>query len=807
MTIAPGSLEGALTQLARGAGWQILFDPTLVRNRRFAGQARPEAPHRLLRRLLRENGLAARWISGTTVLVLRASPPSRPAPAEEQHNESQIVVTALKRETKVDETALGLSVERGATMTAAALKDVKALARRHPELLVLDAGAGQQRLAIRGLVSSGEPTVGVYYDESPVSGPGGTNFDPSAFAPDLDLVDIDRVEVLRGPQGTLYGASAMGGVVRFIFNRPDPSGWHGEGRAGLEQTEGAGPGGGGSVTLNAPIAPGTLAMRASLYGRQSGGYIENDLLGLRHDGRMRRAGGRAALAWLPDARTSVQASAVIQHSRLDGATFWYRGDGYHINDQTTRTPQRSDLALYNITAQRDFGGISGLLTVSHYIWRQLRQIDYTAVTAGQAGDPGACRSYFGLSSSTTCTDAQYQSFAALVASRLPALLYQPMTLRDWNGEFRLASGDGGRTKWTIGLYLEQRREDLSSYALRADPRTGRAGEVLDVTGVRHITSTLSQQALFGEWERDLGGPFALTLGARLFHYRRSADGNVEIPNPITGTGALEGGYYASGETGSNLKAQFSYRPSARLLFYAQASQGFRPGGVNITPALSKEERDYRSDRLWSFELGSRVNAFDNRLSINTNIYRIIWWDMIFPLSTPRSAFAYNINVGSAAIDGMEGEIAFLPDSRTTIEGRVSLLRARLTSDQPIDTGGLIAHKGDRLPNAPSLSFTAALQRSAPLSPDLAAIARLDMKYTGPIASAFDPAAQYYERTPPHAEMDAQFLLQHARWDAGVTVKNLLGSASAARISSGLYGVGQVFGIQPRTISVEFGWRF
>jgi len=807
VTIVPGSLENALTQLAHRAGWQILFDPAIVRNRYFAGAPRAEPPRKLLRRLLRDNDLRARWLSAATVLIVRDEPPPPPAIAQPpEHHENQIVVTALKRETVKDETALGLSVERGTALTSVAIRDTRTLARRHPELIVLDAGAGQQRLAMRGLVSSGEPTVGVYYDESPVSGPGSTNFDPSAFAPDLDLVDVDRVEVLRGPQGTLYGASAMGGVVRFIFNKPDPAGWHGEARAGIDAAEGAGPGGSGSVTLNVPLAPGTLAARATFYARQTGGYIENQRLGLRDGGRMRRAGGRLALAWLADARTTVQASVILQHSDLNDASFWYRDDGYHINNQTTRTPQQSDLQLYNITAQRDFGGVSALLTVSHYDWRQVRRLDYTKVTAGQIGDADACRGYFALASAESCSVEQYRDFAALVESRLPAVLYQPMDLHDWNGEFRLSSG-GGATKWTAGFYLERRREHVASYALRADPRTGETGDPLDITGLRHIVSALSQQALFGEWERGLGGPFALTLGARSFHYSRSAGGNVAIPNPITGTGALEGDRYVTSETGSNLKAQLSWRPSGRLLLYAQVSQGFRPGGVNITPALSTSERAYRSDRLLSYEIGSRANAFGDRLNINANIYHLRWSNMIFPLTTARSAFAYNVNVGSAAINGAEAEATFSPDERTVIESRATLLHARLTSDQPIYTDGLVAHKGDALPNAPAFALAAALQRREPLSADLAMTARLDVNYTGAMRSTFDPASRNYERTPPHAQIDAQLLFQRGGWDVGVMARNLLGSTGAARISSGLYGMGQTFGTQPRTVSVELAYRF
>lgn len=806
VTLRPGPLASALTDLARQAGWQLLFDPALVRGRSVKVAVRGADAKKLLDRLLRDNALEARWLPGGTLLIV-ARAPRRPAAPAAEADDQLVIVTALKRETVMAETPLSMSVERGDLLAGRGVHDIRTMARRHPELNVVDTGTGQQRLLIRGLASAGEPTVGIYYDESAISGPGGTTFDPSAFAPDLDLVDIDRVELLRGPQGTLYGASAMGGVVRIIFNQPDPTAWRGEMRAGVEQTRGAGPGGNASLMLNAPLVADQLAVRVSLYARQAGGVIRNDRLDLDHGGRTDKSGGRFTLAWTPFDGTSIQGSAIVQRTRISDAAFWYRDQGRNTNNQSARTPQRNDLTLYSLTARHDLGGVAALATVSHYTWNIVREIDYTGVLSGQRNDPAVCRAYFSLAVDENCSPAQVASFGSFVDSRLPGILYQPMRVADWSGELRFSSTGSGPSKWTAGAYLERRRENIASYALKVDAATGIMSPTLDVTGLRYLDSVLSQQALFGEWTQGLTRSLALTLGARLFRYVRTSGGNVDIPNPITGTGALQGGRYASRETGSNLKALLSWHPSNELLVYAEASQGYRPGGVNIIPLLAPALRVYRADRLWSYELGVKASAFDRRVTLNADVYRIDWSDMIFPVASANGAFAYNSNAGSAAIHGAELELSVAVDPRTTIEGRASLTDARLSQNQPIDTSGIIARKGDRLPNVPLLAFALGVQRREPLSATTNAVARVDFGYTGAMNAAFNRSDPYFERTAPRTQLDLQILIEQACWNAGLSIRNLFDDKVPARIVSGPAGSGQVWNALPRTASLDVAYRF
>ncbi|KQX19606.1 MULTISPECIES: TonB-dependent receptor [unclassified Sphingomonas] len=800
ITLRAGSLENALTELARQAGWQLLLDPEIVRGLNVTAGQKNRSAHALLRQLLMRHQLEVRWLSRNALMITRSPIASRRPATTPDDSAPEIVVTALKRPTIISDTPVSMTVELGQTMISLGMRDIRTVARGHPELTVLDSAVGQQRLAIRGIVGSGEPTVGVYYDETAIAGPGGTTFDPGAISPDLDLVDVDRMEILRGPQGTLYGASAMGGVIKMLFNRPDPTAWHGEARAGVEQSSGAGPGRSASLIFNAPLVHDRLAARFSIYNRHIGGRIRNPHLNLTDLGQVEKTGGRIAIEWSPTAGAKITASAIYQHTKVSDTNFWYRDQGYYINNQSTRTPQRNRLGVYNLKFEYNLGDISATLSASRYDWHIVRLMDYTTILNAQKIDPIACRNYFLLIGESQCSESQIRDFAAFIDTRLPGLVYQPMSLGSESGELRISSD---AANWTAGIYLERRREHIYSYAVLAEAKNGSLIQPLDITGLRTLRSSLTQQAVFGEWTRPLDSAWALTLGGRLFRYQRRASAKVNIPNPITGTAALQEGSYETSESGSNLKLLLSYRPAKTILLYGQISQGFRPGGVNIAPSLTNDIQTYGADRLIDLELGMKLRTPGNRMALNIDVYRIYWLNMITPFATSNGAFGYNSNVGGAISQGAEAEVSYAIRSRTTIQGRVSFIDARLTQDSPIGFNGAIAKKGDRLPNTPNIAVHASLQHRRPLSTNLSVMSRLELGFVGGMTSAFNRTDRYFERTPSRFFLDWLFSVDHGRWNVGLSVRNILKDRTPARILSSTAGTGQIYGSAPRTIGLEF----
>ncbi|WP_165799679.1 TonB-dependent receptor domain-containing protein [Sphingomonas oleivorans] len=808
--IPAGSLARALTRFALQADRQLLFSPELVAGRRVPGIAGPLDPDRALDRLLAGSGLVARRGRGGLFLIeteaaVPAHPSIVPSPGGAR-TADDIVVTALKRESLLRLTAVSMSAERGTSLSPRGTLDLEGLSRTMPELLSSISGTSQQRLAMRGVYGTGEATVGVYYDETPVNGPAGTTFDPGSVAPDIDLVDVDRVELLRGPQGSLYGASSMGGTLRVLFNQPDPGGWGGEAAAGLDLVSHGRAGGIVSGVVNAPIAADVLAVRGSIYRRRTAGYIDNPRFGLRDVGQVIREGERIAAGWTPHPDVRIMASAMWQRLHADDAGFWNLGGPRYRSNQPTRTPYGSDLGIYNLTLRWNIGPTTLTATGSTYAWDMIRQMDYTAVLAQQRTSLAGCARFAGLAANIDCTAEQRAEYAAYVDSHLPAILYQPMRITSDTAEFRLASNGDGSFSWTVGAFLEQRKDRTESYALRADASDGEIVRPFDIIGLRTIRTRLGQRALFGEITGSIVPGMTATVGARYFRYRRSASGAVPIANAITGTGALSDAAYATKEGGANLKVQLAYRPSSDVLAYLQAAEGFRPGGVNITPALSDAERRYRADRLWSYELGSKIRLNGGAIALDAALYHIDWVDMISAFSSASGAFVYNANIGSADIGGAEIQIAArLPAAE--LSAKLGYVDARLAEDQAVPSAAGAGRSGDRLPYVPHLSMVLGGVHRIRLAPNIAASLRGDISHVGASASQFNREIAYYQRTPARTFVNVEAAVIWQEWQATLAIRNLFDAIAARRIMSSAFGSERVYSSSPRTLSLKIFRRF
>lgn len=793
-------LGDVITGLAARAGWQILFDPALVAGRLVEDDRGGDGPGRQLEHVLRAHGLRLQLVSPGVMLVVASVPAvSKQRPPPPVAGQDDILVTATKRPTMLAATAMALGVVRSTEIAGRGIGTLRDLASRHPELALTETAGGQRRLVIRGVQGAGEPTVAVYYDETPMSGPGGTGFDPGAVAPDLGLVDVERIEILRGPQGTLYGSSSMGGTVRILFHQPDPTRFDGEAATRAEVVEGGAATLGGSAIVNLPLVAERAAVRASIYRQQSPGYIDNPLLGRTNGNGSVETGGRMALGWIPRPGLTVTGTLVIQRARIGDAGFWYPRAGRYVNDQPTTTPQRSDIDLFSLVARSDGPAVSLVAALSRYAWRLTRNIDYTAVLSAQRESGAGCARLFG----TPCNAGQQAEFASFVDGRLPAILHQPMAARSWNGELRASSAAGGATTWTAGVFFEDRSDETESLALKADSVSGRMIVPFDITGDRRISTHLAQQALFGEVTRRFG-PWSATAGGRWFRYRRRGGGEVHVANIITGTALLADGAHATTDTGSSLKAALSWQPSADHLIYIQAAQGFRPGGVNITPDLSDEQRNYRSDRLWSYEAGGRLRLFDRRLSLGGALFRIDWRDMIQPLSSANGAFTYNVNVGHARIDGAEAEMVASVDADTDIELRLHLTDARLAGDQPVAGG--IGRDGDSLPDVPRFALAAAVERGFAIGAAARGSVRIGLNHVGGSAAQFNPALPDYARTGPRTLVDVGAGVHAGPWNATIEVRNVFDAIAATRTLSNAFGTNQLYSSPPRRLNLVVSRR-
>lgn len=808
---AGAALDRLLPRLASAGGYQILFDPRLLAGRRLS-QPLPRglAPVAALSRALQGTGLRLREVSPGVLVVERAPAPSTPPPpaaAEPAIIDSDIVVTALRRPTLLGRTPVAIRAISGAALEERRIFDARTLRRQLPDLVQVPTGALQRRLALRGVSGTGEVTVGTYFGETPVTGPSGTGFDPGATAPDVDLIDVERIELLKGPQGTLYGAGSMGGTLRTLFNRADPSRLSGEASLEASATAHGQPGWAISGVVNAPLVADTLALRVVAGRRREGGVIDNVPLRLRDTDDRRRTSARAALAWVPRPDLRLDLTWLEQRNRVDDAGSADRAAPRRSTARAVRVPNHEQLSLASATMHWNPAALRVVATASHYDWTLDKQLDFTRVIDMQRASPAACLRYAASAGATACDAATRAGFDAYVDARLPAVLVQPMAVESTSGELRLGDAGDAASGWTAGLFLEHRRDRVTSNAVRADAATGLVVQPLDVTGRRLIATMLDQQAVFAEGHRAVAPALTLTLGARLYRYVRHARGSTPAPNIITGTAGIAPGDHRSAETGGNLKAQLAWTPRQDLLVYATAAQGFRPGGVNVTPALADAERSYRADRLWSTELGAKAPRLFGPLGVEAALYRIAWNDTIFATNSANGAFIYNTNLSSVRIHGGEVQATWTaPRWRVAVSS--ALVDARLAADTLLGTSDGVGHRGDRLPNTPAVTYAILADWTIATAPN-GTIWTLGGGVTGSGASrsTFNRDSAYAERTPARLVADLYLVARFAGWNARVGVDNLFDALASARVSSSGFGLGESYVARPRTMTLGLGRAF
>lgn len=643
----------------------------------------------------------------------------------------EIIVTAEKRSQNLQNTAMAISALGKDTIDKRNLVGMGDYLNSLPGITVLDQGPGYNSVVIRGLAVSPQtegfqssPISGVYFGETAISG-----FGILGNSSDIKLVDMERVEVLRGPQGTLYGAGAMGGVVRNIPSAPNFERMEGKLQAGYSNT--GGEGGNNSVVkgvLNIPVIEDTLAIRAVAYRFDNSGYYKNivasnptaatsgavtDYSAVRLDrnnrGQNEVTGGRISLLWQPIDQLSLNLSYLDQDIDQDGrpqADFDLPG-GFSQSRFALRTSpsglpdQRESLVdnveITNLTVNYDIGWAD--ITSSSSWADQLSEINFDG--SAFLGDSAALSSI-----------ADY-------------------TADFFSQEIRLASQFAGPWQVLFGMYYEEIDRNLINNTIFSGSdlslSDGLLGVGPDVTLIFGNVNPreLNQQALFSEVSYDIVDNLTLTLGARVFDYDRKI-----ILGDLPDTGAPVNGpipiVVDSSEDDTSFKVSLEYTPSDYALMYATWSEGFRlgypiaaasPGRIAIcdqdndgiydaSNGVSTDARIIDSDFVENFELGGKFALLDNRLTVNAALYQIDW-DGI-PVSVVfegENRCAEILNGGEARSRGVELELAYRWTENVLLNFNSSYVNAELTKV----AAGVNASKGDRLPGSADVNASLGIE--------------------------------------------------------------------------------------------------
>jgi iron complex outermembrane receptor protein len=673
----------------------------------------------------------ARFLLSITVLVLSASnipvaaqtPPPDP-PAEEQVQPpkltEEVVVTARKREETVQDVPMSVAAPSEAELRDLGAETMEDVAANVAGFTVQNLGPGQSQIAIRG-VSAGQivrdqpgvkEQVGVYLDESVIS--------LSLFTPDLDLFDMNRIEVLRGPQGTLFGSGSLSGTVRYISNQPTLSLSESIGELSVSTVSDGSIGGSAKAAINVPFGD-TAAMRVVAYYTRYGGFIDAIQPSLQvnedvNDGD--RIGARLTFLFQPNDQLSITPRLLFQQVEMNG---WNRVDDFNIlaNPFTTTRPRVSlgereqftqfeepftdDFLLGDLNIGYDFGAVT-LTSVTSYTDRDVLVVrDATALTASiTGGSVGQPESVF----------------------TIDAPLDDATTAKSLTQEVRL-SGGGSGLEWVTGVFYSSTDRDYGQ-SLFVDgfqdatgfETRGNFGAAKDVLYFSDLTYEFDQLAVFGEATWSVTPRLDLTGGLRWYDFEESRvqtfDGFFAAPGTTRGTVDATG-------IAPRVIASFKLSDATRL--NAQVSKGFRLGGINdplnaplcsATDLVTFGGRDtWEDEELWNYEVGAKTSFGEGRGSLNAAVFRSDIKNLQATVTAGSCSSRVVFNVPDSRAQGVEVEFELAPtdsfDFAISVSRIETELLSTLTSTDDLGVVSIVAgiEQGNRFPTVPEFQVAAA----------------------------------------------------------------------------------------------------
>ncbi len=718
----------------------------------------------------------------------------------------EVVVTALKHSSTVQTTPLAITALTSQSLDKMGASTIADFVRTVPGLNLTEGDSGRTRISIRGIQTAGESTVGLYYGETPLTGPSGTSSDPSGTTPNLNLFDVQRIEVLRGPQGTLYGSGSMGGTLQVIFNQADTHKYEGATDLGVNTVDKGSAGYSARGMVNVPLVDDKFAVRAVIYEENRGGYVDsvslhrNDI----NNGQLR--GGRLMANFTPTADLQITGMALVQSQDYGDTSQWRTSLGPYKTDIPVSQPFHDLLNLYNLTGRYDLHFATLTATASYYKWNVQSTNDNTATYANTVNKGTYCTLYF--HETTNCTPSQMTAYKTYGLSNLPIAAYQPRFVENKTVEARLSSEGTGPFTYTVGVFNEDRNDRVDTHVNPADPATGVITIPNVDLGSRYIVDTVKQLAEFGEMSYALPViPVTLTYGARHFSYQKNVGGQYLGYNYYNGQTPSDFFTTPANASGWVQKFNLDYRITHDIMFYGQATQGFRPGGANNIPGLPASLHTYQPDSLWNYETGLKTSWFNRRLTLNADVYEVQWNNLQTSVQTPNGSFSFISNVGKAQIDGLEFEGGLNPISGLTLNATYSFINARLTADQISDIATAAGKKGDKLTLIPDQTASASAEYEWPLIGQIDGLVRADISYTGKETTQFRPTNSLYRVVGNYGVVNLRAGVQANDWTASLFANNVANRVGIITINAATGNPDYSVSVAPRTIGIDVTKKF
>lgn len=739
-------------------------------------------------------GAAVASLTSATALAQAGSPAVQPQTQDvgaESSADGEIIVTATKQNERLQDVPASIAVVKAEDLSKEGVVRFSDYATRIPGLSLTTARTGNAQVTLRGITTgAAQPgsTTGYYVDEAPV-GSVNAYTGGSSITPDLDPATLQQIEVLKGPQGTLYGAGAVGGLLKFVTAAPDSTAFAGRASAGITAVAKGEIGYSARGMINVPIVEGGLALRVSGLYRRDAGYIDNvnPRIGRDDVNTAWVRGGRAVLAAQLGPDISVQISATGQDTTtggtnavdVDAATLKpIYGDLRHNRQVDERAYMR--LRLYNATINADLGAVD-LVSSTTY-----QRIYFREIADGTRGFGAALGPLFGLGST--------------LGVRVNTIKHTDR----WSEEARLTANAlfGGALDLQGGFYWTREESTNRIPGMDTFLTTTGAPLALPALAIARIDSAYEEYSFFANARIHVGERFDVLGGIRFAH--DDQDYVQDYQGLVVGPRLIVPGTESADVTTWLVSPRF--RVSDNLMVYGRVGTGYRPGGPNPAPPTGNIPLTFQPDKLIQYELGLKASSTDRAFSLETALFYTDWNNV--QIQTSGGGFNYLVNGGAARSQGGELTVRYQPSRAFTVAANVGYTDARLTANAPA-AGGL---DGDRLPYVPLWSGSL----SADYSADLGGTTQANFGATVNFVS--DRRSDYSNRFPKmldgYATIDLRAGIGNGRWDLSAFVKNA--TDKRAIVVTGQQGLapsatpGAFYSAavnQPRIIGAEASIRF
>ena len=716
-------------------------------------------------------------LDGATAVAPPASAKSKPVSEDQE----EIVVTALKRQTRALDVPQSISVVTGQKLESDHAQSLTDFLTKIPSANVVTDQAGQARIVLRGINAGGVgATVATYIDESPF-GSATSLANGAVLAPDLDPYDLARVEVLRGPQGTLYGANSLGGLVKYVTVSPDPSRVAASAEVGVMSVAHGDNAPWLRGLVNLPMGANS-AVRVSGYWRENPGFIDDPNLGKDvNDGNT--YGGRVAFLTRPSERLTLRASALIQNIRSNGTSTVDVDPltlkpviGKYEHFRTIEEPNDVDYRLYNATVDYDFGPFNFVSATSFGRLVQTGKVDATGLY-------GPLLSF-------------------IFDTPLGVGVDQTQRQRRFTEEARISSNGLAMFQWTLGGFYTTERNRLLQNLYGVDYDTAVPVPSFDGLILVDLPSKYREVAGFANGTVNFSSRFDLTAGARYSHNRQSVVQTTDGP--------LAGGLQTFDGTSSDNVFTYSVAPSFKpnddTRIYARVAKGYRPGGPNAVSPLAPAgvPRQFGPDTTVNYEAGIKGELINRQLAFELTGFAIDWKDI--QLLAQIEGFGVNANGGKARSSGVEFNLEGRPAPGVSVFANGSIVHARLTQNTPAVVGG---KKGDPLPYNPRFQATVGVEYSRAMGDDAVLRAGASLQHIGKRYSNFDTILGQ-RKLDPYDRLDAHVGADLGRFRVDLFGHNLTGARGILNL--GTVGTAQNGAVaaavmQPRTFGIALGARY